>query len=128
MVLKIIGQKVEHKRFGIGTVTNFIDSYMEVIFSKGEVKKFRYPDAFEEYLRVDNAELTKKIEADLEKRRLEKEYTDTKRTVEVYEHLEDFARKKKLDHERKKQEQIEKQRQAQLRREQLMQNRTRGNA
>jgi len=47
--MNLVGQKVSHKAFGEGTVTNHSGNYLTVDFKVGE-KKFPYPDAFENFL------------------------------------------------------------------------------
>lgn len=64
----MIGQKVIHKTWGCGIITEFVGGYIKVNFD-GNEKKFVYPDAFGEYLATDNPELMVRINNDLQIKR-----------------------------------------------------------
>lgn len=66
------GKKVTHKLFGEGTVTAFDGAHVEVGFGCG-VKKFSYPDAFERFLTLKDAEAGAEIETLLTEKEKAKE-------------------------------------------------------
>ena len=46
--MQIVGEKVIHKAFGKGIVTDYKEDHISVYFNKiTDEKKFVYPDAFE---------------------------------------------------------------------------------
>jgi hypothetical protein len=49
----LIGAKVKHKIFGIGTITSIDEPYILVEFAAGE-KKFLYPNAFESFITAED--------------------------------------------------------------------------
>ncbi len=57
----VIGQKVRHKRFGRGTVTDLSRDRIVVAFEE-ERKKFVYPDAFYRYLLFENHSMQSEID------------------------------------------------------------------
>ena len=70
--MQLIGQKVQHQVFGTGVVTEKQDSTLKVKFPAGE-KMFLYPDAFTNFLVLNNQELQGKILSAI-KLRQEKEH------------------------------------------------------
>lgn len=65
ITLNLIGQKVSHKAFGEGTVTNHSGNYLTIEFKVGE-KKFFYPDAFENFLSAIDPEIEAAIKEIIE--------------------------------------------------------------
>ena len=83
----MIGIKVKHITFGLGTITAFDGKYMLIEFAVGE-KKLVYPDAFEKFIKaedqnvqnriineIQNAKIAeeKKKQEEIERRRTEEE-------------------------------------------------------
>lgn len=58
--MQLIGQSAQHYIFGTGTVTDWDGATITIRFPAGE-KKFIYPDAFFEFLRLDNETAQKKV-------------------------------------------------------------------
>ena len=58
------GQGVQHKVFGLGTVTGINGKYLTVAFQNVE-KVFVYPDAFEKFLTLADGSVTDEIRDDL---------------------------------------------------------------
>lgn len=65
--MQIVGQKVEHKAFGQGTITDRSDHILTVSFPQGD-KKFIYPDAFTRFLMLKNKSAQNKINEICDKR------------------------------------------------------------
>lgn len=63
--MELVGLEVIHKALGKGTVTEYNKPYMIVKFKKREVK-FNYPMAFDDFLSVEDPEISKIILKDLE--------------------------------------------------------------
>jgi len=64
----MIGQKVHHKSFGNGIITECNNSLLSVSFAEGE-KRFIYPDAFESFLVAEDSELQQRILVELKEKR-----------------------------------------------------------
>jgi hypothetical protein len=60
--MRIVGQTVEHKAFGQGTITNCSSNIVTVSFPQGD-KKFIYPDAFSNFLTLRNQSARNEINA-----------------------------------------------------------------
>lgn len=58
--MQILGEKVKHIKYGVGTVVEQKDACIVVEFAK-ETKKFVYPDAFEKFLTAENEIIHKSI-------------------------------------------------------------------
>jgi len=54
--VNLLNKKVKHLSFGIGTIIDQGDSYIEVSFSDDN-KKFIYPDAFDKFLKLEDEAL-----------------------------------------------------------------------
>lgn len=59
--MQLMGTDVTHKTFGKGTITSMSDRVVTVGFSQGE-KKFVYPDAFSDFLILNDKKAQKNIE------------------------------------------------------------------
>ena len=56
--MQIVGEKVIHKAFGEGIVTDYKEDHISVYFNKiTDEKKFVYPDAFEKFLAFESSDL-----------------------------------------------------------------------
>ncbi|MCD8020099.1 MAG: phosphoethanolamine transferase CptA [Clostridiales bacterium] len=118
---KIKGTKISHRKYGSGCVESLSGNYMMVVFSDGILRKFRYPDAFEKFLKIEDDNLTDDVEIDLNRRRLEEDYIDYNNAQKVFTDSLEFTRRKKEEQEKKRLQQIEKQRRMQRMREQVVQ-------
>ena len=56
----MIGIKVKHIAFGLGTITSFDGKCMLIAFAAGE-KKFVYPDAFEKFIKAEDPNVQSQI-------------------------------------------------------------------
>jgi hypothetical protein len=80
--MNIVGQAVNHKKFGTGTVLNLENNCIVVSFSVGE-KSFQFPSAFGSFLIAEDKELSAYIEIlRIEKEQLEAE-AEAKKAEEV---------------------------------------------
>lgn len=68
--MKIQGQAVSHHTFGCGMITSLTDTIVTVRFPAGE-KKFRYPEAFEEHLVLQNKRVQQTIADQIAKKQME---------------------------------------------------------
>ena len=72
--MSLIGNAVEHRKFGKGVISDFSNNIVTVSFSKGD-KKFVYPDAFSSFLVLKDEEKQEQVlntYTDIENRRKEK--------------------------------------------------------
>lgn len=62
--MKLIGERVKNKKYGLGTIVDLTDTMLYIRFDlyPDEVKKFIYPDCFEPVLIADNPELQRAME------------------------------------------------------------------
>lgn len=70
--MNIIGQTVEHKKFGVGIVTDQQENKIFISFEQGQ-KQFLFPDAFLEYLQIKDQRMKNEIALLNEYRKIEKE-------------------------------------------------------
>lgn len=70
--MQLIGQPVKHSKFGKSIVTDWKDTIITVCFDIGE-KKFIYPDAFANFLVLQNDVIQKQIQTILDAREAKKE-------------------------------------------------------
>ena len=52
--MKLIGLKVKHAVFGVGTITEKDGNYITVEFA-AKITKFVYPDAFEKFIKAEDS-------------------------------------------------------------------------
>lgn len=81
--MSMIGLKVIHKTLGIGTIIEHKNSYITVEFET-KTSGFVYPDAFEKFLTLENAEGQHNIANEIQKKKAE---------TEEKKHVEEAARK-----------------------------------
>ena len=63
--MKLCDEIVYHKSFGKGLIVELIDDYVFILFENNqELKKFKYPEAFGTYIKLDNQKLMKDIQKD----------------------------------------------------------------
>ena len=65
-------QQVVHKRFGRGAIQSIEGNVIRVYFQDYGARAFRYPEAFEGFLRAEDAEFADQVENDLNRWREEK--------------------------------------------------------
>ena len=70
--MQLIGQKVQHQVFGTGVVTARNEGTLTVQFEAGE-KMFLYPDAFTNFLVLQNQDMQGKMQGALHERELEEQ-------------------------------------------------------
>ena len=54
--MNLIGEKVVNARYGVGTITAIEGGYMTVQFAE-KTSKFKYPDAFQKHITLENETL-----------------------------------------------------------------------
>lgn len=67
---KMLNEKVENKKYGTGTIVNTGDSKITVKFQELEEEKiFKYPDAFDGFLKFENKTLEGKALEDIKNKK-----------------------------------------------------------
>jgi len=69
--MNLLGEAVRHKVFGEGRIVSVTGNYVTVRFGQEE-KTFLFPDAFENFLTLENGELSERMQAYLRKRQQKK--------------------------------------------------------
>jgi hypothetical protein len=69
--MNLIGVLVNHKTFGEGIIKQYDANYLVISFSQGE-KKFVYPDVFESFISVNESNIAKFINLEIEKKKRNK--------------------------------------------------------
>lgn len=65
--MDFLNEKVIHKTFGEGSIINFDDTYVKISFKSGD-KKFRFPDAFKDYITFIDKKATNVVSKKIEER------------------------------------------------------------
>ncbi len=116
---KFEGQKVKHIKYGMGTITEINNNMLTIAFEGVDgCKKFRYPDAFEKFLSIDDAQLKATIEKDLQERSQENDFISHQKENIVYDHLRSLDKRRAEEQRIKMEEQREKMRHRMMMREQ----------
>ena len=106
--MDLINEPVIHRTFGKGRITSLADGYMEITFSsENSSKKFRYPEAFEQFLTAVGTEAGAYIRSELEmhKKSLQAEHAaklEAERRREEERHARTAAAKPKSAKKAKK--------------------------
>lgn len=85
--MEFVGELVEHKVFGTGTIVEFNDTFIVVKFANDSRKDFVFPDAFDSYLKLKNQELFKEVEKKLivyRQKEAERKAKELKQKIENY--------------------------------------------
>ena len=77
-IMNLVNKEVTHKRFGKGSIVKHNDSIIEIHFAT-ENKKFVYPDAFGEHLKLHDESAAHTLEKVIEKKELELEKIEQKK-------------------------------------------------
>ena len=108
---KMLNEKVENRKYGVGTIVDIIDNKITVRFEGLEEGKiFKYPDAFDGFLKFENKTLEEKALKDIKDKKnilaiekAEKMLTDAREDEEKRkEKLEIAKEKRKAAKEAKK--------------------------
>jgi uncharacterized 2Fe-2S/4Fe-4S cluster protein (DUF4445 family) len=108
---KMLNEKVKNKKYGVGTIVDIGDSKITVRFQElAEEKIFKYPDAFDGFLKFENKVLEGKALKDIKDKKnslaiekAEKMLTDAKEDEERRkEKLEIAKEKRKANKQAKK--------------------------
>jgi hypothetical protein len=79
--MDLTNMQVSHKKFGIGTIEEHDFGIITVKFEK-ETKKFQYPLAFEGFLELMDATLSKELEQEVQSKKQEIMHEEMKKTAE----------------------------------------------
>lgn len=85
--MEFVGELVEHKVFGTGTIIEFNDTFVVVEFENNSKKSFVFPDAFDSYLELKNQKLFKEVEEkliDYRKKEAERKSKEQEQKIEAY--------------------------------------------
>ena len=85
--MEFVGELVEHKVFGSGTIVEFNDTFIVVKFENNSLKDFVYPNAFDSYLKLNNQELSKQVDEKLivfRQKEAEKNAKEHEQKIEAY--------------------------------------------
>lgn len=66
-------QQVTHKRFGRGAIQSIEGNVIRVYFEQYGARAFRYPEAFEAFLRAEDEDFAGEVRQDLDRWREEKD-------------------------------------------------------
>ena len=80
-IMNLVNKEVTHKRFGKGSIVKHNDSIIEIHFAT-ENKKFVYPDAFGEHLKLHDQSAAHSLEKVIQKRELELEKIEQEKEQE----------------------------------------------
>ena len=97
--MNLVNEEITHKVFGEGNIVEHEESIITVDFNK-DIKKFVYPDAFDEFLTLNNPETAQTFKAIFLKRQQEKEALEKKREDELQIQLLEQQRKDLLKNHR----------------------------
>ena len=86
--MELTGKIVKHGVFGVGTIIEHADNYVKVEFTS-KTSKFIYPDAFEKFIKAEDAEVQAAII---------KEINDAKAAAQQKRLAEEAARKATEEH------------------------------
>lgn len=70
---KLIGQSVKHVTYGSGKIAAINDKYIQIVFDRGESKRFQFPQVFVSYLKIEDASLMSEILMEEQKRITQKD-------------------------------------------------------
>ena len=65
---KLIGKIVKHVTYGSGKIAAINDKYIQIIFDRGESKRFQFPQVFVSYLKIEDTSLMSEILMEEQKR------------------------------------------------------------
>ncbi|MGD9569654.1 MAG: hypothetical protein AB7V48_15325 [Sedimentibacter sp.] len=85
--MEFVGELVEHKVFGSGTIVEFNDTFIVVKFENNSLKDFVFPNAFDSYLKLKNQELSKRVDEKLivfRQKEAEKKAKEYEQKLEAY--------------------------------------------
>jgi hypothetical protein len=89
---KLLNQTCCHKAFGNGIVKDITTELISIDFPNEGEKKFVYPDAFQDYLKMEDIELAALVDHELD---LKREVADAKK-AEQLRLYEEFQKSKKV--------------------------------
>ena len=93
--MNLINEEITHKVFGEGNIVEHEDSIITIDF-KTDIKKFVYPDAFNEFITLNDKEIAKSLKKIFLKRELEEEILEKQREEEKEQLILEQQRRDKL--------------------------------
>lgn len=98
----MIGAQVVHKKYGEGKILEADATHIKVKFSGCEIpKKFVYPDAFQKFLRFEDAALEEMVICDVKRKAAQLKAEEEKKLIE-FKRLEEERKKEQMERMRKK--------------------------
>lgn len=65
--MECVNRSVTHKRFGSGRILSREDGVIRVYFPEFGARAFRYPEAFETFLRAEDEDFAQSVQGDLDR-------------------------------------------------------------
>ena len=97
------GAVVSHVRFGKGTIKSVEDKYFTVEFDTDHAEKtFQYPDAFERFIKAEDAAVEKIVKDDLQAAIEERKQEEAKMSANIRTALDYIEEVQKQAEEKKK--------------------------
>lgn len=93
--MNLINEEITHKVFGEGNIVDHEDSIITIDFNE-EIKKFVYPDAFEEFITLNDQGTAKSFKKFFLKREAEEKILEKKLEEEKEQQMLEQQRKEKL--------------------------------
>jgi len=93
--VNLINEEITHKVFGEGNIVDHDDSIITVDFNE-DIKKFVYPDAFGNFITLNDRDTAKSLKQVLLKREMEEEVLERKREEEKERQALEQQRREKL--------------------------------
>ncbi len=93
--MNLINEEITHKVFGEGNIVEHEDSIITVDFNE-QIKKFVYPDAFNDFITLNNENTAKNLKKIFAERAVEEEILEKKREEEKESQLLEQQRMEKL--------------------------------
>lgn len=93
--MNLINEEITHKVFGEGNIVEHEDSIITIDFNT-DIKKFVYPDAFDEFITLNDKEIAKSLKKIFLKRELEEEILEKQREEEKEQLILEQQRRDKL--------------------------------
>src|SRR5690625_3292848 len=95
MLMNLINEEITHKVFGEGNIVDHDESIITIDFNE-VTKKFVYPDAFGNFITLNDRETAKSLKKVLLKREMEEEALERKREEEKEQQALEQQRREKL--------------------------------
>ncbi|WP_301109709.1 malate synthase [Sporosarcina sp.] len=93
--MNLVNEEITHNVFGEGNIVEHEESFITVDFNKN-LKKFVYPDAFENFITLNDRDIAKSLEQVFSKRKAEEKVLEKKRIEEKENQMREQQRREIL--------------------------------